>query len=122
VSGWHIKHSGADNCLVLRDKDIVIGSARRDHGSKTWRVEILWSGPGGDYKFEGNSLTECRAYVAGVEAAQQRLLPGHRLVDDTLTREQDGILARCTCGWSSGGHFSSMAASAAFREHQEAVL
>jgi hypothetical protein len=43
----------------------------------------------------------------------------HRLVDDTLTRDESGIVARCVCGWVSPGHFSSMAASVAFREHQE---
>ena len=121
-SAWRIKHSGSGDCLVMRDQDIVIGSARFDRDAKVWRVEILWNGPGGDYKFEGTSLSECRAYVAGVEAAQQRCLgqpPRHCLTDETLTREADGIMARCTCSWSSRGHFSSMAASAAFREHQE---
>ena len=42
----------------------------------------------------------------------------HKLVGGTLTRNEDGIVARCTCGWSSA-HFSSMAASAAFQDHQE---
>ena len=46
-------------------------------------------------------------------------MPSHSLIDGTLTRGPDGIDARCTCGWRSLGHFSSLAASAAFREHQE---
>lgn len=43
----------------------------------------------------------------------------HGLVGGTLRREEDGITARCQCGWVSRGHFSSLAASAAFRDHQE---
>lgn len=42
---------------------------------------------------------------------------GHRLVNGTLVREGKGIDAICECGWASRGHFSSLAASAAFREH-----
>ena len=43
----------------------------------------------------------------------------HKLVNDTLAREREGIAARCKCGWVSCGHFSSMGASAAFLDHQE---
>lgn len=43
----------------------------------------------------------------------------HELVNGTLTRESDGIMAKCTCGWVTRGRFSSFAASAAFQEHQE---
>jgi hypothetical protein len=43
----------------------------------------------------------------------------HALVDDALTVENGGIAARCKCGWVSRGHFSSLAASAAFQEHIE---
>lgn len=43
----------------------------------------------------------------------------HKLVDNTLIREGDGIVAICTCGWRSRGYFSSMSASLTFREHQE---
>lgn len=42
----------------------------------------------------------------------------HKLVDGTLKREPNAIVARCQCGWSSH-HFTSLAASAAFQEHQE---
>lgn len=41
----------------------------------------------------------------------------HRLVDDTLTREPEGIVARCVCGWVSRPHFSSMTASLSFQKH-----
>ena len=50
----------------------------------------------------------------------------HKLVDDTLIVERDGngkalgILARCTCGWTSS-HFTSMSASSAFMDHQDSV-
>jgi len=43
----------------------------------------------------------------------------HKLVAGTLLRESGGIVARCTCGWVSGGHFSSMGASAAMMDHKE---
>jgi hypothetical protein len=43
----------------------------------------------------------------------------HRLKDDTLVREGDGIVAHCVCGWSSRPHFTSMSASADFAEHKE---
>lgn len=45
-------------------------------------------------------------------------IPSHTLTEG-LQRDQDGITARCTCGWVSRGHFTSLMASAAFREHQE---
>lgn len=45
----------------------------------------------------------------------------HKLIDDgTLVTTDQGISARCECGWSSGGHFSSLAASAAYQDHKEA--
>lgn len=44
---------------------------------------------------------------------------GHELVNKNLTRDCQGITARCKCGWVSGGHFTSLAASAAFMDHQE---
>jgi len=42
----------------------------------------------------------------------------HQLVDGTLKRDEGGITARCVCGWTSS-HWSSLSASAAFRDHQE---
>lgn len=46
-------------------------------------------------------------------------LTEHKLVDNTLVREGDGIVAICTCGWQSREHFTSLSASLTFREHQE---
>lgn len=45
----------------------------------------------------------------------------HLLVDNCVTNEGGGrgITAKCTCGWVSGGHFSSMSASAMFQDHKE---
>lgn len=54
--------------------------------------------------------------------------PQHKLVNDTLTIEDSfldddaskkGVVARCTCGWTSGLRISSMCASAAFEDHVE---
>jgi len=45
----------------------------------------------------------------------------HRLVGGVVTIEDDGIMARCTCTWVSRGHFSSLAASAAFQNHLDDV-
>lgn len=45
----------------------------------------------------------------------------HELINGTLDRTEHGIAARCVCGWTSGGHFSSMAASVAMRDHQDAT-
>jgi hypothetical protein len=45
----------------------------------------------------------------------------HRLIDDTLVREADGIVARCICGWVSRGHFTSLSASADFWNHRDAA-
>lgn len=46
-------------------------------------------------------------------------IPSHMLRDGALTRDEAGITAQCECGWVSRGHFSSLAASAAFRAHVE---
>lgn len=55
-----------------------------------------------------------------------RFLPlEHKLVDNTLNVEREengvakGIIGRCTCGWTTGYRFTSLAASVAFRDHQE---
>ena len=40
----------------------------------THRVEITWSGKGGDITYEGN-LDEVRAFVEGVEAMFERAVP-----------------------------------------------
>lgn len=46
----------------------------------------------------------------------------HKLKDDTLTVESDGIKAECTCGWITRGRFSSMVASLAFEDHCLAAI
>lgn len=49
----------------------------------------------------------------------------HELVDGTLYVEREGdgtvkgIIGRCTCGWDTGYRFTSLAASAAFQDHQD---
>lgn len=43
----------------------------------------------------------------------------HQLIDDTLVTEADGIVAHCTCGWSSRPCFSSSIASIEFRNHRD---
>lgn len=44
--------------------------------------------------------------------------PTHRMIGDTMVRERDGIVAKCTCGWVSRPYFSGMSATVAFRDHQ----
>lgn len=39
--------------------------------------------------------------------------------ESTLRTEEQGIVARCECGWVSGWHFSASAASAALMDHRE---
>jgi hypothetical protein len=55
------------------------------------------------------------------EVGEGRVVMIHKLVDDAVVREPEGIAARCECGWKSGHHFTAMAASAAFLAHQESV-
>lgn len=45
--------------------------------------------------------------------------PKHVLVGKTLVIEDEGIFARCVCGWSSRARISSFSASLAFAEHVE---
>jgi len=50
----------------------------------------------------------------------------HELVGKSLFVEKDpeggkGIIGRCTCGWNTGYRFTSLSASAAFRDHQESM-
>lgn len=49
----------------------------------------------------------------------ERLGRRHRLAGGSLIRCDTGIVARCECGWFSGGHVTSLAASAAFQDHKE---
>lgn len=43
----------------------------------------------------------------------------HKLVDNTLYSEREGIIGRCTCGWTTGHRITSLIASSAFRDHVE---
>lgn len=43
----------------------------------------------------------------------------HRLIDNTLYVEPDGVIGRCICGWNTGHRFSSMSAAVAFQDHVE---
>jgi hypothetical protein len=43
----------------------------------------------------------------------------HELIDGVLVGTDDGIVARCKCGWTSGPRFSSFVASVAFMEHED---
>jgi hypothetical protein len=45
----------------------------------------------------------------------------HDLVGNEVVATENGVVARCTCGWTSGLCFSGMVASALFREHLEEV-
>jgi hypothetical protein len=45
----------------------------------------------------------------------------HELVGNEVVATENGVTARCTCGWSSGYRFSGMVASALFRQHLEDV-
>lgn len=55
-------------------------------------------------------------YCGAAPDAAQKVLEKRRT---PLTREGRGITARCKCGWVSGGHFTSLAASAALQDHKE---
>jgi hypothetical protein len=45
----------------------------------------------------------------------------HQLENNTLICAAKGIVARCSCGWTSGPRFSSLTASLAFRDHCESI-
>lgn len=45
-------------------------------------------------------------------------MSGHKLIDDTLVVEANGIVARCECGWVSRPYFSGLVASLEFAHHQ----
>ena len=57
--GWVI-----NNGFITSDNR-AIGSIVKV-GTK-WLVEILWSGPAGDIKFEAENITAALAFVKGVE-------------------------------------------------------
>lgn len=43
----------------------------------------------------------------------------HKLEGGTLSAEDNGVIGRCVCGWTTGHRFSSFIASNAFRDHKE---
>ncbi len=43
----------------------------------------------------------------------------HKLVGNTLYNERDGIIGKCTCGWTTGHRITGMIASNAFSDHKE---
>ena len=68
---WEIKWNGRTEATIL-DEQRVVGSI--DQVFQTWRVDVLWSGPGGDISFEAASVQHAEAFVRGVEQTMQRFL------------------------------------------------
>jgi hypothetical protein len=46
----------------------------------------------------------------------------HRLIGNTLKADEDGVYAKCICGWVSRPCFSSLIASNEFCDHQEEAM
>jgi len=65
------EQSGPDTFLIIRDGGTIAGSIARV--GEQWRVEILWSGPGGDITFQDASLPRVLSFVDGVGALMDRL-------------------------------------------------
>lgn len=57
---WQLHQEG----LIL-DGDRLVGSMMPDKGR--WRVEIMWSGPGGDIVYETEVHAAALAFIIGVE-------------------------------------------------------
>ena len=75
---WTIEPADDSRYLIM-DKDRLVGSIARkqpdaEEYHEHFRVEITWSGTGGDITYEGN-LDEARAFVEGVEAMFERVTP-----------------------------------------------
>ena len=68
---WEIKWNGRTEAAIL-DEQRVVGSI--DQVFQTWRVDVLWSGLGGDITFEAASAQHAEAFVRGVEQTMQRFL------------------------------------------------
>ena len=66
------EQSDPDTFLISRDGSTIAGSIVRV--GEQWRVEILWSGPGGDITFQDASLPRVLAFVGGVSAMMDRLV------------------------------------------------
>jgi hypothetical protein len=76
---WTIEPADDSRYLIM-DKGSLVGSIARleqpeaEECQKRFRVEITWSGTSGDITYEGN-LDEVRAFVDGVEAMFERVIP-----------------------------------------------
>lgn len=60
---------------LITDGNRVVGSCvcKPTVGKEdTWRVEIMWSGPGGDIVGDFDSFEKALAFIHGVEQAFQR--------------------------------------------------
>ena len=70
---WDIRKTADDQWLIL-DAGRVRGSIVED--GPHFRVEIPWSGKGGDITFAAPTLGHATAFVRGVEAMFERIIPG----------------------------------------------
>lgn len=72
---WYTKEINPGNLLIeanIADVGvIVVGSINEKDGR--WFVEIMWSGPGGDYKADFGTYLQALAYIHGVGDAHERL-------------------------------------------------
>jgi hypothetical protein len=53
----------------------LVGSVASD--GPWFRVEIMWSGQGGDIRFKSHSFDAVQAFAAGVRAVFERGIPPH---------------------------------------------
>jgi hypothetical protein len=76
---WTIETT-PDSRYLIMDGNRLVGSIARleqpdeEECQDRFKVEIIWSGTGGDLTYEGN-LDEARAFVEGVEAMLERVMP-----------------------------------------------
>jgi hypothetical protein len=61
--------------LIKRDENVVAGSLCRV-GDHRWHVEILWSGPTGDIKYDAASLQAAVGFIDGVARAFEAVTHG----------------------------------------------
>ena len=82
---WQVHQEGP-----ILDGDRVVGSMiplpRTQDKIQRWRIEILWSGAGGDMIYETDTHSNALAYVLGVEAVFNRLMPRHSIFDEALAK------------------------------------
>lgn len=74
---WTTKELSPGNVLIEADIDgsgiIVVGSIVSKSNISRWYVEIMWAGPGGDYRADFADYIQALAYVQGVSDAHDRL-------------------------------------------------